>query len=589
MQRTARGLIAVSLVVAGLGTASTASAAGPICPVTNGPELTTALADAGCTTINLAAGTYSSATSPAFSVGHSVSIVGAGSDQTTLTTTGSGNVFVFGGGTLDLSGVTVTGATSGSGLVLSAATTTHVSNSVIADNASGTLNGAGISFSGATLTVTDSEISGNTDNNNSGGGGSNNSGGTATFDRVLFVNNESHGIGGAGGWNNHVTGDVANFTNVTFTGNNANNDGGALRNGSSSTANLTNVTIAGNTANADNTGGGIGGGVVNEGSTFNVTDSIIAGNFFGAGGSSRDCASSAPDPVTRLGYVLVGDATGCAFGGAGDTATGYQTGVDPKLSDLANSGGFTGSVAPIPGSPAIDKIPAASCGAAVDQRSVARPQNGLCDLGAVEREFFAPFPFRNPGQITINDNAAASPYPSQITVGGLPGTITDLTVRLDGLAHTYADDIDVLLVGPRGQVAMLMSGAGGSSDTSGGTIDFNSAGLALPNDDPLLSRTYAPAAFGPGLTTGLPAPAPAAPYTASLAPFLGTDPNGTWNLYVDDNEGGDEGEIVNGWALNIKTPPAAPPATTKKKCKKGYKLVKKHGKKKCKKKKKRKK
>ena len=37
-----------------------------------------------------------------------------------------------------------------------------------------------------------------------------------------------------------------------------------------------------------------------------------------------------------------------------------------------------------------------------------------------------------------------------------------LTVDLRSLSHTFADDIDILLVGPTGATAIIMSDAGGS-------------------------------------------------------------------------------------------------------------------------------
>ena len=40
------------------------------------------------------------------------------------------------------------------------------------------------------------------------------------------------------------------------------------------------------------------------------------------------------------------------------------------------------------------------------------------------------------------------------------GTISKVTVRLNNIAHTFPDDIDVLLVGPGGQTSILMSDNG---------------------------------------------------------------------------------------------------------------------------------
>ncbi len=55
----------------------------------------------------------------------------------------------------------------------------------------------------------------------------------------------------------------------------------------------------------------------------------------------------------------------------------------------------------------------------------------------------------------------AAPYPSTRVVSGLQGTITDVNLSLSGLSHTFLDDLDMLLVSPGGQNAIVMSDAGG--------------------------------------------------------------------------------------------------------------------------------
>src|SRR5205085_12090400 len=73
----------------------------------------------------------------------------------------------------------------------------------------------------------------------------------------------------------------------------------------------------------------------------------------------------------------------------------------------------------------------------------------------------------NFGSTTINDDAAATPYPSTVDVTGYPDPIKSLTVDLTGVQHTFPDDIDILLVGPGGQQVTLMSDAGSDFDING--------------------------------------------------------------------------------------------------------------------------
>ena len=160
--------------------------------------------------------------------------------------------------------------------------------------------------------------------------------------------------------------------------------------------------------------------------------------------------------------------------------------------------------------------------------------------------------FSNPAAITINDASPATPYPSNITVAGLTGTITKVTVKLNGLSHTFPDDIDVLLVGPGGNL-IIMSDVGGSTAVTGITLTLDDAAAAnLPDSTILTTGTFKPTNIGAGDPFAAPAPAPSANTTFSST-FNGTTPNGTWSLYVVDDLGGDVGSFAGGWTLNIST------------------------------------
>ena len=139
--------------------------------------------------------------------------------------------------------------------------------------------------------------------------------------------------------------------------------------------------------------------------------------------------------------------------------------------------------------------------------------------------------------------AKASLYPAQINLAGLP-TVAGMMVRLLGVSHTFPSDMDILLVGPGGQTVLLMSDVGAGNDAIGANLEFRDGAPPIPST--ITSGTYQPTNIGTGDL--FPAPAPAGPYGSSLSVFNGTNPNGTWSLYVVDDLGADVGSIT-GWTL----------------------------------------
>jgi subtilisin-like proprotein convertase family protein len=162
--------------------------------------------------------------------------------------------------------------------------------------------------------------------------------------------------------------------------------------------------------------------------------------------------------------------------------------------------------------------------------------------------------FSTPAAITIRDNTTASPYPASVTVAGMSGTISKVVVTLNGLTHTCGKDIDILLVGPGGK-GLLMSDAGACLAISSGTnVTFDTAAAAsVPQSTAITTGTYKPTDYAIGPADSFPAPGPAAPYTATLAGFNGTPPNGDWKLFVVDDEAADTGQIASGFSLTITT------------------------------------
>jgi hypothetical protein len=126
-------------------------------------------------------------------------------------------------------------------------------------------------------------------------------------------------------------------------------------------------------------------------------------------------------------------------------------------------------------------------------------------------------------------------------------------VTVTGFTHTFADDLDVLLVGPTGVSTLLMEGVGGTSPVSGLTVTIDDDGAAMTPDELLTSGSFRPSSLtGDGFGFEGPTPAPAPPHGTTLSVFNGTDPNGTWELYVFDDGDRDRGQFTSGWTLDLE-------------------------------------
>ncbi|OTW39958.1 hypothetical protein [Bacillus thuringiensis] len=154
----------------------------------------------------------------------------------------------------------------------------------------------------------------------------------------------------------------------------------------------------------------------------------------------------------------------------------------------------------------------------------------------------------------------ADPYPSQIVVNGMSGVIQKVTVTLKNIKSTFPDDIGVLLVGPQGQTLILMSDVGSVGDIANITLILDDDAVSpLPAQDPVVSGSFKPANYTDSSgDDNWPSPAPVPPYGdpalgQGLNLFNGTDPNGTWSLYVVDDARGDVSSITGGWELTITT------------------------------------
>lgn len=201
------------------------------------------------------------------------------------------------------------------------------------------------------------------------------------FEDSILSNNSTEGHGG-GLYNN---GGTLFMTGATVSGNHAADWGGGIISGLFNHATIENSTIAGNQAPS-------GGGLVNfdEGNTA-LTNVTFAGNLAPSGSAiynvlgTINLAKSIVDGVHESNCVGVINSQGynldsgssCGLTGMGDLSD-----TPALLGALQDNGGATWTLAPLPGSPAID---AGGSGCPVaDQRGVARLQGAACDMGALE-------------------------------------------------------------------------------------------------------------------------------------------------------------------------------------------------------------
>jgi uncharacterized repeat protein (TIGR01451 family) len=118
----------------------------------------------------------------------------------------------------------------------------------------------------------------------------------------------------------------------------------------------------------------------------------------------------------------------------------------------------------------------------------------------------------------------------------------DLTINL---THTFASDLDITLTSPGGTtVTVTTDNGGGNDNVFAGTLFDDDATVPVTDEAYANNVTSTPLQI-----------------EASLAAFIGEDPNGNWTLNVTDDAGGDDGVLVD-WALDVTTLDQTPIDTT---------------------------
>ena len=288
-------------------------------------------------------------------------------------------------------------------------------NSILSENDS--KYGGGIYNESGTVTVTNSTFIDNSALLNGGFGGAiYNENGTVTLTSSTLNINFSVADGGA------VYNEVGFVTliNSTVSGNEATNgNGGGIYTEDGGTVTLINSTVignnvllpamAGNELPNDINGGGIraGGGLFTEaGGTINLDSSIIANNDIGNGNGPEIYLMGDSSRTTTLnsnGYNIIGHEGNSGIMEDGPNIVNNVQAVETPAvllaaildTTLADNGGATFTHALVPGSPAIDRAPNATCTASpvngIDQRGDLRNVDGdtsssanECDAGAYE-------------------------------------------------------------------------------------------------------------------------------------------------------------------------------------------------------------
>jgi hypothetical protein len=169
----------------------------------------------------------------------------------------------------------------------------------------------------------------------------------------------------------------------------------------------------------------------------------------------------------------------------------------------------------------------------------------------VTKTFFNPTSIQIPGASNL-DPGPPFPYPSKINASGFrKGRIRDVNLTLWNYTHTNPDDVDVLLV-HRDKNRTVMSDVGGNPDVNSITVTLDDeATQELFNESQLPSGTFKPTNIDNA--DGFFSPAPNPPNAnALLEGFDDSNPNGTWSLYVFNDNILSTGSFGGGWSLEIK-------------------------------------
>jgi hypothetical protein len=395
-------------------------------------------------------------------VNRDVSIVGPGDKVLTVSGNNASRIFHLSNAVVNVSGLTIAnGQTSRGGGILQDSGTLKMSRCAISNNYSSSFGG-GIAASGV-VALAECMIVRNR-GFSSDGVGIGQITGSLTLTNCTFLQNSN--LSGRGGGLEVLYTAGATINNCTFVSNNATFGAGLINYGIVA---ITNCTFTGNSE---------GSGIYNTG-TATVRNTIVAGNV---SSFSEDCYGT----FTSGGYNLIGAAEGSTgWSGLADQVGSTNGRIAPLLGPLQNNGGFTPTMAPLAGSPAIDK--GNSLGVTTDQRGRTRPFTNAVppatlgdhsDIGAVELNFFPSIVVTNindAGDGSLRQAIAEVSSNGVITfAAGVTGTIALVSGEIDAFHTGFA------LQGP-GAKTLTVSGNNSGRVFSLFDGTFNISGLTLAN------------------------------------------------------------------------------------------------------------
>jgi large repetitive protein len=289
----------------------------------------------------------------------------------------------------------------------------------------------------------------------SAGGGIYQTVGTLTMTDVTVAGNTATGLGGG----IDLQGGIASLKDCTISGNVSNGAaGGGIFTEAGSSINLVKTTIS------NNSGSTVAGGL-NAGGGATISDSIIAGNS-ATGGSADESGT-----FTDGGGNIIG------------LSNAATSSINPMLAPLADYGGNTLTMVPLPGSPAICAgLVSADGGSATDQRGASH-STAYCtatqmDAGAVQTSYSLGFT-PGPSDIIAGQNITPAPV-VQITENGVAQSALTGPIAMTVQAGTLIGTTSVTSSGANDSATFstLSLDTPENSDTLTAILTLNASGVS---------------------------------------------------------------------------------------------------------------